>query len=298
MVANISSQPFRGLNLPSQRADTNQGNFLPGLFNYSSYAMAKILGANFTALRLGLNVQTAHHRPSLEILRGYIDKLGPDAEPGVLLCMWDTLQPGEHGHGDGRVNNVTEMGAAWKVAAAAFAGTRIKFEIFNEPFGYSSADGYLSEMLRIVSLAELPLDRVVLDGMGYAQDPAKIAGMWPGWLAYHLYPNWLPDGARTQERFSNLVQGKLQHISSRTLITEFGASLSVDVDYEKYQPSGWGASGDVNMLRGLDDAVTAFRNAGNGVLGAYHWHGWDNGDSYSFWGRGYRGRVQRVLRNL
>ena len=26
------------------------------------------------------------------------------AEPGILICMWDTLRPNETGHGDGLVN--------------------------------------------------------------------------------------------------------------------------------------------------------------------------------------------------
>ena len=74
------------------------------------------------------------------------------------------------------------------------------WHVCRRPFGYRSAEHYLHEMLSIIMAAELPLDRVVLDGIGYAKDVQSVAATWPGWLAYHLYPNWLLDGMRTQER--------------------------------------------------------------------------------------------------
>ena len=119
VAATAAPAAYRGLNLPSQHADTNQGNFLPGVFAYKSYSIDRIVAANFSALRLGINVETARDRATLKTLRGYVDALGTAAEPGILICMWDTLRPGETGHGDGLVNNVTEMTEAWRDAAAA-----------------------------------------------------------------------------------------------------------------------------------------------------------------------------------
>ena len=56
----------------------------------------------------------------------------------------------------------------------------------------------------------------------------------------------------------------------------------------------------LHRLRGLNDAVDALRRKGASLAGAYYWHGWDNRDSYSFWGEEYRGRpkVVRILREL
>lgn len=291
-----SASAARGLNLPSQHADTNQGNFLPVVFSYDSYDMSQIQHANFSSVRLGINVQTAHHAPTLAKLRGYVEAFQSAAECDVLLCMWDTLLPGQTGHGDGLVNNVTAMGEAWKIAAEAFESTQVKFEVFNEPFGYKTSSHYLEEMSAIISIASLPRSRVVLDGLGYADDVQSVAPHWPGWLAFHIYPNWLPNGQRTQENFSNLVQARLAGVSHRTYITEFGAALNIPTDYEKYHPSG--DDGDVNMLRGLNDAVGTLRQRGVGCPGLFYWHGWDNKDSYSFWGLGYPGssKVARILR--
>eukprot|EP00666_Eupelagonemidae_sp_cell4sb_P017794 gene17794-biopygen20225 len=38
--------------------------------------------------------------------------------------------------------------------------------------------------------------------------------------------------------------------------------------------------GAVNSLRGLDDCLSDLKKGGRPVRGVYHWHGWDNGDSY------------------
>ena len=36
-----------------------------------------------------------------------------------IICMWDTLTGKQTGHGDGRVNNVTQAAQAWRIIAAA-----------------------------------------------------------------------------------------------------------------------------------------------------------------------------------
>ena len=111
----------RGLNLPQQHADTNQvrplrdssvvsglgrrtrvqntkrvlsqGNFLPGVFNYSSYNMTHLERANFDAVRLGINVETARDEATLKTLRGYVSAFGDGSSS--IICMWDTLLPGQ-----------------------------------------------------------------------------------------------------------------------------------------------------------------------------------------------------------
>ena len=66
-------------------------------------------------------------------------------------------------------------------------------------------------------------------------------------------------------------------------ITEFGSDLSRhDYDHDDPNPSDGGA---VNSLRGLDAALETLRTGGEPVAGLQYWHGWDNGDSYSFWGK-------------
>ena len=125
VAAPAAPAAYRGLNLPSQHADTNQGNFLPGVFAYKSYSIDRIVAANFSALRLCINVETARDRATLKTLRGYVDALGTAAEPGILICMWDTLRPNETGHGDGLVNDVTEMTIPRSAAAQLLLGGKM-----------------------------------------------------------------------------------------------------------------------------------------------------------------------------
>ena len=103
-------------------------------------------------------------------------------------------------------------------------------------------------------------------------------------------------GQRTQENYSNRCQGDLKGYSHRTFVTEAGAALDKDnKDYEQYDASGH--DGDVNSLRGLDDCLSALHDGGAPVLGVYPWHGYDNGDSYSFFGAkngNGRAKMQRI----
>jgi hypothetical protein len=57
----------------------------------------------------------------------------------------------------------------------------------------------------------------------------------------------------------------------------------------------------VNCLQGLDDALTALKQQGLGVAGAFHWHGWDNGDAFSFWDKGNANgsaKVAKILKDM
>ena len=290
------------MNLPRTQYDTNQGNFRPGLFEfaYTSADIAKLKAAGFTSARLGINVDTALGGAAgaavLARMRSYVDQLGGAS----IICMWDTLLPGQSGHGDGRVNNVTEAARAWQAIAAAFQGTQVKFELFNEPFGYPTVAEYYAVMQQIIAGAGLPRDRVVLDGNGYAVDVRGLSRAgWDGLMAYHFYPNWVPPGQQSEGGYADRVKSDLAGLGDRVFVTEFGSDLSRP-DYETEDPD-FSDGGAVNSLRGLEIGLEALKTTGTaGVLGVYHWHGWDNGDSYSFWGaNNARGaaKVQSITQN-
>merc|ERR1719174_2298517 len=136
--------------------------------------------------------------------------------------------------------------------------------------------------MTIVKGAGLPTNRVILDGNGYAVDVKSLDSLgWQGQLAYHFYPNWVPVGHETDDQYAARVVSDLQGLADRVFITEFGSDLSrPDYNKEDKNPFDGGA---VNSLRGLEQGIKQLKaGAGGGVRGAYHWHGWDNGDSYSF----------------
>lgn len=274
-----------GVNFPPTQGTSNAGAFLAGVYAYD-YTTAQIAAANatFTAMRLPINVATANDPPTLAKLRSYVDQF---AGQEAILCLFDTTDdPTGHPHGDG-LPDIAASGAAWSKIDAAFAGyPNVHYEIFNEPFGYSAATAstYVADMQKIIAAGGLPSGKVILDGVGYAEDVAAVASAgWSGDLAYHFYPSWLSSG-RTQSNYSNFVQGKLAGLTPRVWITEFGADLSdSNPCYNTNIDGSPSPSADVDALRGLDDAVGAFRAAGHPIRGAFFWHGWNNGDSYDYW---------------
>jgi hypothetical protein len=275
---------FAGINLPPTQGTSNAGAFMPGLYTWS-YTNAQVAAANatFQSMRLPVNEASANDPASLARLKGFVDQF---AGQHAIICMFGTTHSGTGTHGDGLPDGLQAMGDAWARVHAVFAGyPNVKYEIFNEPFGYpkSNPAHYVDDMNTIISIGGLPPSKCIVDGMGYADDIALVAsGGWTGDLAYHFYPNWSSD--HTQSAYSNLVQAKIGSLGRRTWITEFGADLTrSNTCYETFDDGTQPGSADINALRGLDDALRALRASGHGIKGAFVWHGWNNGDSYDFW---------------
>jgi hypothetical protein len=281
---------LHGINLPPMQGTSETGAFLPGIYNYS-YQKTNIQNVllTFNAMRLPINVETANNPASLQKLKAYIDQI---PQQTAIICMFDTLTGSQTGHGDGRPNNLAAMGAGWKKIHATFASYRqVRYEIFNEPFGYSQTNpaAYVNDMKTIIAYGELPESKCILDGMGYADNiNLVVSGGWSGELAYHFYPTW--SNHHTQAAYSNRVQTDLGTWGQKTWITEFGANLGwtetygyTNSCYNPPAPDNRPYAADVNCLRGLDDALQTLKAKGHGVKGTFYWHGWPNGDTYNFW---------------
>jgi hypothetical protein len=166
-------------------------------------------------------------------------------------------------------------------------GQNAKYEIFNEPHGYSlgcnsppcgTQKSYIKDMHAIIAGAKLPEDRCILDALGWAQDAQGLAKLLDGAIGYHFYSWWLPANA-TRGEFSALFLLQLRGVANRTYVTEFGGSLdSPKLNYEQSTKT----DNNVNIVQGMNDAVSTLRGRGQGILGAFHWHGWENGDSFSY----------------
>jgi len=276
-----------GLNLPPMQGSSNAGAFLAGVYalEYPDSFWKGVKEERFDSLRIPVNADTAEHAASLDTIERYFARVGDRG----ILCFFDTTREGEGSHGDGKPNDLGRVARAWAALHARFRDkTGIKYELFNEPFGYpktlAGARQYVNDMKKVIEAAGLPVDRCILDGLGYADDVKLVSRAgWEGDLAYHFYPNWVPDGRRTQESYSNRIQADLEGVSHRVHVTEFGADLGLGDVYETYTPDGSAAAQDRNALRGFHDAVIAFERAGRGVRSTYVWHGWPNGDGYDLW---------------
>jgi hypothetical protein len=275
-----------GINLAPTQGTSNAGAFQPGVYQWD-YTPAQIaaFATSFDIVRVPINVDTANSPAALATLQGYVDQL---AGQRALLCLFGTAAPNAaNNHGTGVVDDVGAAIAAWQHIDAVFHDYgNVHYELFNEPFGYDKANpaAYLSVMTQLMVGANLPAGRVVIDGMGYADDIQIVAAQgWSGDLGYHFYPNW--SATHDQSVYSNLAQAAIGALGPHTWVTEFGADLSdgSNTCYQTFEDANQPTSADVNALRGLDDALRAQRASGNEVKGVVVWHGWDNGDSYDYW---------------
>lgn len=299
---------YAGLNLPPHQGSSQDGCYLPGVYNYS-YSRTEVEHIRFfgfDSLRLPVNVDTALDLPSLTKLRDWVDIVGGRA----IISMFGTALD-RVGHGTGRVDDVAATSRAWASVHSVFAAyPDVRYELFNEPYGYpdndTGADEFLAVMRQVIHDAKLPEDKCMLACapllpfvINSGPKALDRAG-WKGDIAYHVYPIWLAPGNQTQEAFYNMVLDDIGGISNRIWITEFGAALDRDnTDYSKFDPSGNAA--DVNCLRGLHDALLHFKAVGMPVKGAFHWHGWRNGDSFDFFlpaNANGRHKVQNILKDL
>jgi hypothetical protein len=196
--------------------------------------------AGFSAIRLAVNVETANNMEALQRHKMYIDAVGGKG----IICMFDTsLTPATSWPRTGRITGkVEQVAEAWRNVHSVFGpyGENVMYELFNEPWGYkSNASEYVAEMKQLIHLAKLPTDRCILAGLYGSADVQSVARAgWPGYLAYHCYSFWLPEGNRTRRQFSERIQQDLAGLSSRVFITEFGVGLDglkVNIDTDELQ---------------------------------------------------------------
>ena len=284
-----------GLNLPPTQGSTNAGAFMPGIYSYAytNNDVAGVVNKNFSHLRIPINVDTANDPASLNKIEGYFAQVGYNG----VICMFDTLEAGETDHGNGRPNNHWAMALAWRAIHQKFQNyPNIKYEIFNEPFGYGiNAIWYMDDMNYIMANGQLPSGKCILSGLGYSDNVQAIRYLWSGDLSYHFYPTWVQTPWATQENFSNTFQSALAGVASRTHVTEFGSNLMLGDVYNTYIDGSTGVGQDINCLRGMHDAVAALRNAGTPVKSTYYWHGWNNGDCYDIWSSASAHGAEKVI---
>lgn len=241
--ASAARAAHRGLNLPATQGTTRDGAFFPGLLKYD-YKPDQVgraaRRAGFNSLRLAVNVETANNNQSLQKHKAYIDAVGGRG----IICMFDTsIAPGTSWPRTGTISGkVEKVAQAWKNVHNVFApyGEDVMYEIFNEPWGYkANAAPYVADMGNVVRLAGLPENRVILAGLYGSADVRSVAQAgWPGYMAYHVYVFWLPEGQRSKEHFSKKIHDDLTGLSDRIFITEFGVGLDglkADVDEDDLQ---------------------------------------------------------------
>ena len=265
---------FKGLNWADPADNFSSGNVVPsGLSASDSYATTQSKANNILAafqlqgantVRIPINPPTV----SGTWWGSYTGAIDAAVSKGmnVILGYWDVSG------GNGTVADTAGFWNMWKTVVSKYAGTsKVYFEIFNEPHGYSASaltNLYASWLARNPSATAA---RVLLDGAGYSTDvnsvgaDSRLSGCL---LSYHNY-TWFNNGLTTAADWEGAVQSV--NYPSRTIMTEFGIPMTTGNNYL----GAPGSNRDIAYLQGVTNQLKA-----SGMGGVY-WPGLRTGDTYS-----------------
>lgn len=276
----LGSNQFHGVNWADPRDNYADDEVVPsGLSTADDYLTtynksAAVIGqfqSKFRAdtVRLPVNPATVNG-PWWGSYAGAVDAaVGKGAK--VVLAYWE----GPGAARDGRIDDQAAYDAMWATIVDRYADNdRVYFEPMNEPFGYSAGEWtdtaarWLGDHGR-----SIPRDRVFVGGTGYSEDvrpvcaDSRLAGTH---LSLHQYGFWHPDWTQ-HSQWSADLRTKVGTCASRTVLTEFGATLNTGLDYN-------GPVNGSNEIAYLQADTDTLRELG---MGSVYWPGLRNGDGYS-----------------
>jgi hypothetical protein len=193
----------------------------------------------------------------------------------VIVGCWESASSK-----DGKIDNTTDFWNMWTTIVNKYQGNgNVYFEPFNEPHGYT-----LSELTSIYAqflstFPNVPRGRIVLDGQGYSENVTGVGAdsrFSSCLLGLHNYAYWATHSAadwRTDWR------NRIGAYGSRTVITEFGATMNSGKDYQ----NGSQSDNEIAYIVATSDVCR------NDKIASVYWPGLRDGDSYSLLNRGGSG---------
>ena len=273
----LSTSNFRGVNWADERDNYVDGWLYPsGVVAGESYTQVQAiadtvltgfktnLGAN--TVRLPINPQTVL-QSWWQSYTGTIDKT-TSSNMKVILACWEGAA-----NKNGMIDDSTQFWQMWQVVVQKYAGNdAVYFEIFNEPFGYTTAQWKAICRQWLNTFPQVPRCRVLVGGISY-DDDVYVMGQDSSFngclLSQHIYPWW--GSYTTVPLWKYALIGRVDTFANRTILTEYGAPMTTGIDYSQ---SG---SGDVNVcfMQGITQQLSTFN------MGSCYWPGLRIGDSYS-----------------
>jgi len=274
------SSKLMGVNWADQRDNFVDGVlYLSGLGasdTYSSAATAAsqivgqlyaITGAN--TVRLPINEPTVSGYWST--YTGAID--AALSQGNVILAYW--------AYTGGKPSDTSAFQSMWDRVVTKYGGNaNAYFEVINEPYAYGATD--LNNLYTdwLGRYGSVPRGRVILDGVGYAQDAASVgkdSRLNGTLLAVHDYSFFASYESETE--WANHLASYVGGYASRTVATEWGGPMSPGskngvsygtIDYAI--PSG---SLFADYIRGVSSELHTLG------MGSVYWPGLRDGDWYS-----------------
>ena len=193
----------------------------------------------------------------------------------VILCCWESASSK-----DGIIDNTTDFWAMWTTVINKYGSNpKVYFEVFNEPHGYTLAQLTAIYAEFLSRFPNTPRGRIILSGTGYSENLAELGAdsrFTNCLLALHNYAFW---ATRTTAGWESDWRNRMGNYKSRTVVTEFGATMNTGKDYQN------GSQSD-NEIAYIVGSSNVFRND---KTGSVYWPGLRDNDSYSIQTRGGSG---------
>lgn len=193
----------------------------------------------------------------------------------VILACWESASSR-----NGIIDNTTTFWQMWDVVIARYgSNSRVYFEVFNEPHGYSLSaltNIYAQFLSRYPNLSR---GRIILGGTGYSENVTGVGAdsrFSACKLALHNYAFW---ATRSASAWEADWRSRIGSYGSRTVVTEFGAAMTSGKDYQNGNQSD-------NEIAYMVASSNVFRND---QIASVYWPGLRDGDSYSIQTRGGSG---------
>ncbi len=109
----FTGDAFNGINLPQRQGTSNSGAFLDGIYklDYSASFLATVKSNGFNFLRIPVNLDTVRDGASLHTIARYFEQVDNNG----IICFFDTKKDNEESHGDGKPDDLDQVGKCWAI---------------------------------------------------------------------------------------------------------------------------------------------------------------------------------------
>jgi endoglucanase len=274
-----STKYFRGVNWADARDNYCSGWVIPsGLLSSDKYTevqeKSKVIINSF---QTNLNTNTIRlpiNPPS--VLESWWDSYKATIDTSlnsgmqIILGYWEA-----ENQKDGKIDNLYDFWTMWNKVVTTYANNPdVYFEIFNEPFGYSSTEWTNIAAQFIGKFQNIILtNRIIVSGTGYNDNlvPVGADSRLNGCLlSLHIYAFWNTKYI-TQEQWESDFQKRVGNYSSRAIVSEYGVPMTTGLNYT----GPINNNNNIAFMYGIPNQIRTYS------MGAVYWPGFRSGDSYT-----------------
>lgn len=274
----VNTWNFKGVNWADARDNYVDGPLvLSGFTGSDNYATIQTrtaiviagfknnLGAN--TVRMPINPQTVL-QSWWQSYTGAID-MALSSNMKVILAYWEGAA-----NKNGLIDDTAQFYAMWHGVINKYgANSNVYFEIFNEPFGYTTPQWQTICQQWLDTFSSVPRCRILIGGTGYDDNVTAMGAdsiFNDCLLSQHGYAFWIPQLTTVQD-WETVLQSRVSPYQNRTILTEFGVPMTTGIDYSQ----GTSTNNNIAFLQAATQQCAAWN------MGSCYWPGLRDSDSYS-----------------